>query len=147
MCVEAFYVYKSLQVWLDNIPDRPCSDTNAEPDFGKCLTRAVEGKINCTIPDMTSGIPTPPEGELQRPLCSTSEQFDEYKRWFQEIIAFQSEGGIYDELGCMAKCTRSKYEIREGLKKGKSCAKITIIQFHSAGICYLGKMLLREEIE
>ena len=146
MCLEAFYVYKSLQIWLDDIPERPCSNTNAEPDFGKCLKRAVEGKMNCTIPDMTSGIPTSPEGKLQRPLCSTPEQFDEYKRWFQKI-AFQSEGGIYHELGCMAKCTISKYEIREGLKEGKSCTKITIIQFHSAGICYLMKMLLRKEIE
>ena len=120
MFVEAFYVYKSLQIWLDDIPGRPCSDANAEPDFGKCLTRAVEGKINCTIPDMTSGIPTPPQGEHQRPLCTTPEQFESYKRWFQRNIAFQSEAGIYRELGCMAKCTRSKYDVREGLKRGKS---------------------------
>ena len=117
MCVEAFYVYKSLQIWLDDIPGRPCSDTNAEPDFGKCLTRAVEGKINCTIPDMTSGIPTPPEGELQRPLCSTPEQFESYKEWFQQHIALQSEAGIYEELGCMAKCTRNEYDVREGFKR------------------------------
>ena len=118
MCLEAFYVYKSLQIWLNDIPGRPCSDKNAEPDFGKCLTRAVEGKINCTIPDITSGIPTQPEGELQRPLCSTPEQFESYKELFQHI-AFQSEAGIYDELGCMAKCTRNKYDVREGLLKSK----------------------------
>ena len=61
---------------------------------------------------MTSGVPTPPEGELQRPLCSTNEQFKSYKYWF-EHIGFESEGGIYDELGCMPKCTRNKYDVRE----------------------------------
>ena len=109
---EAFFIYKSLQRWLDDIPGKPCSDTDAEPDFGKCLKSAVEGKMNCTIPNLTSGIPAPPKGELQRPLCSTREQFKSYKRWF-EHIAFSHEGGIYDELGCMPKCTRNKYDVRE----------------------------------
>ena len=66
---------------------------------------------------MTSGIPTPPEGELQRPLCSTPEQFESYKEWFQQHIALQSEAGIYEELGCMAKCTRNEYDVREGFKR------------------------------
>ena len=65
--------------------------------------------MNCTIPDMKSGIPTEPEDDIQRPLCSTSEQFQNYTKWF-EHIGFISEGGIYEETGCMPKCKEDENE-------------------------------------
>ena len=57
---------------------------------------------------MTSGIPLPPEGELQRPLCSSPKEFISYKKWIDHI-GFSSEGEIYNELGCLPKCKETDH--------------------------------------
>ena len=108
---ETFYVYKTSEAYI-NTPNNICSDTHAELDFETCLKNAVERKINCTIPDMTLYNPLPTNHDLQRTVCSTPEQFTSYIRWFQHI-KLQSESGIYNELGCMPKCKRNKYDIRK----------------------------------
>ena len=75
------------------------------------MKSGVERKINCTIPDMTSGSALEPEGEPLRPLCTTPEQYKRYKEWYKDI-EFHSEGLIYEAFECMPKCTRNKYDIR-----------------------------------
>ena len=108
MFTEVFYGYKTEKTYLnraDSKPRKPCSDEHAEEDFGKCLKDAIERKyLKCTIPDMTSGVPKAPVGKHTMPLCSTPEQYANYKHWFNMGVAFSSEGRISKTFGCLPKC-------------------------------------------
>ena len=83
-----------------------CSESEAKIDFGTCIRDAVEEKINCTIPDMASGVPVARVGKGVKPLCSTPEQFGNYSQIYQSM-ELTSEGDIYNDYGCLPKCQGS----------------------------------------
>ena len=90
---------------------KPCSETEADIDFAACIRDSVEEKINCTIPDMITGVPVAPVGRGNKPLCSTPEEFGNYTEIYQSM-ELTSEGDIFKDYGCLPKCQRNKYDTR-----------------------------------
>jgi len=111
--VEVYHIYKTEMDLLD-VDEEPChcprseecSEFEANIDFGSCIRDAVEEKINCTIPDMASGVPVARVGKGGKPLCSTPEQFGNYSQIYQSM-ELTSEGDIYKDYGCLPKCQGS----------------------------------------
>ena len=88
---------------LLNLAEEPCTDTEDEIDFATCIKDSVEEKINCTIPDMVSGVPVAPVGKGDRTLCSSAEEFGNYSEIYQSM-ELTSEGDIFKDYGCLPKC-------------------------------------------
>lgn len=107
---EVYHIYKT-EMDLLNLEEEPCNGTEGDIDFETCIRDSVEEKINCTIPDMMSGVPVAPVGRGDKPLCSTSEEYGNYSQIYQSM-ELTSEGDIFKDYGCLPKCQRNKYDTR-----------------------------------
>ena len=99
---EVYHIYKT-EMDLLNLEEEPCNGTEGDIDFETCIRDSVEEKINCTIPDMMSGVPVAPVGRGDKPLCSTSEEYGNYSQIYQSM-ELTSEGDIFKDYGCLPKC-------------------------------------------
>ena len=97
-----YHIYKT-EMSLLSLSEEPCTDTEDEIDFETCIKDSVEEKINCTIPDMVSGVPVAPVGKGDRTLCSSAEEFGNYSEIYQSM-ELTSEGDIFKDYGCLPKC-------------------------------------------
>ena len=101
-------VYQVSKTELDllNLPDEPCNETKAEIDFTACIKNAVEQKIKCSIPDMTSSTATASAGNHNLPVCSSPEDFLNYTAIYEEL-ELTSELDIFKDFQCLPKCKGS----------------------------------------
>ena len=67
-----------------------------------CIKRGIEQKLNCTIPDISSGEALPPDGKLNYDMCFNKEQFAK----LGDLFSFDgyTEQKFYQEFGCIATC-------------------------------------------
>ena len=100
------YQVSKTELDLINLPDEPCNETEAEIDFSACMKNAVEQKIKCSIPDMTSGTPMASAGIHNLPVCSSLDDFLNYTAIYREL-EFTSESEISKTFQCLPKCKGS----------------------------------------
>ena len=100
------YQVSKTELDLINLPDEPCNETEAEIDFSACMKNAVEQKIKCSIPDMTSGTPMASAGIHKLPVCSSTDDFLTYTAIYQDL-EFTSESEIFKTFQCLPKCKGS----------------------------------------
>ena len=98
-------MYQVTKTELDllNLPDEPCNETEAEIDYSACMKNAVEQRIKCLIPNMTSGTPMAPAGNDNMPVCSSPEDFSKYTNIYRDI-QMTSESDIFKDFKCLPKC-------------------------------------------
>ena len=100
------YQVSKTELDLLNLPDEPCNETDAEIDFSACIKNAVEQKIKCSIPDMSSGTAMASVGIHNLPVCSSLEDFLNYTAIYEEL-ELTSELDIFEDFKCLPKCKGS----------------------------------------
>ena len=87
---------------LLNRPDAPCDETANHITLDDCIKNAIEKRLNCTLPDMTSGRALAPNGKPINKLCSSKEEFLNYTHFFK--LSSLSELKIFQDYGCRISC-------------------------------------------
>ena len=90
-----------------NQDSAPCADETHQMNVGQCIARGLEKKLNCAIPDMSSGDAVPPVGNLNTKLCSSEEEFSNFKESFR--MSGYTEKTLYEQFGCVAVCQGKIY--------------------------------------
>ena len=95
-----------------NRNDAPCDDVDngSQINLEKCITTGVEEKLNCTIPDMSSGQVEAPVGKVYERLCSSKEEFLQYV-YFDDMNRY-TELQLSRDFGCTRSCQRRKYDLK-----------------------------------
>ena len=102
MFFAGLYGIAKAEVNLLNHRDDPCEEGSDQMNLELCIKRGIEKKLNCTIPDMSSGEALPPVGTLNYDICFNKEQFLR----FLNISSLNSytDQKLYQEFGCIAAC-------------------------------------------
>ena len=87
---------------LLNRPDASCDETANHITLDDCIKNAIEKKLNCTLPDMSSGEALAPVGKPINKLCSSKEEFLNYTL-LRELSSI-SELKIFQDYGCRISC-------------------------------------------
>ena len=83
-------------------------------NINECIKYGIEKKLNCTIPDLSSGEAVAPVDKLNSTLCSNSADYQNYKRLYDESVkSYPTEAAIAKEFGCIASCQGWKYKSNE----------------------------------
>ena len=96
------YQIKKAEMNLLNRHFSPCEKEANQINVAQCIKRGMEKKLNCTIPDISSGDVVPPVGNLNTKMCNTDEDFHNYIKHF--TFTGYTEKKLNEEFGCIAPC-------------------------------------------
>lgn len=94
---------------LLNRNDAPCDENGSQTNLEECITKGIENKLNCTIPDMSSGEVLAPVGEINDKICSSREEFLNYTKL--DDMNTYSELQLSRDFGCTSSCQDSSNEM------------------------------------
>ena len=92
-----------------NRHDAPCDEDGDKLNFELCIKEGMEQKLNCTLPDISSGEALPPVGKPNNDICLKKEQLTNFIH-FGSFDGF-TEQKLYQRFGCIAKC-QGKYILK-----------------------------------
>ena len=90
---------------LLNRHDAPCDEIGGQINLEECITKGEEEKLNCTIPDMSTGEVMAPIGKIDNKLCSSGEEFKNYTRISD--MNYYTELQLSTDFGCTNSCQDS----------------------------------------
>ena len=72
----------------------------------ECFKEAVERKLNCTLPNLSSGEVVGRMSKLNKTLCSSKADYKKYTHLYDMSMptSYPTEAAIAKELGCIASC-------------------------------------------
>ena len=92
-----------------NRHDAPCDEGRDQMNLELCIKRGIEQKLNCTIPDMSSGEALPTVGKPNYDNCFNEDQFTKFGDLYS--MNGYTEHKLYEEFGCIATC-QGKYFLK-----------------------------------
>ena len=101
LLADAYKITKAEMNQL-NRDDAPCDEDSDQMNLELCIKRGIEQKLNCTIPDMSSGEALPPAGKHNYDICTNKDQFAKFGDLYS--LNGYTEQKLYQEFGCIATC-------------------------------------------
>ena len=86
-------------------------ETDEQVNIEECIKNEIQKKLDCIIPNLTTGDVIAPDGKLNNAVCSNDKDYMNYKQLYgrEMLNTWPTEAAIAKELGCIANCQEGNW--------------------------------------